>query len=43
MNRLGVQGYTIRDYMKDKKQFGETLKNFGKLGTPAWIMASRRV
>lgn len=32
MNRLGVQGYTIRDYMKDKKQFGETLKKLREIG-----------
>jgi len=32
MNMIGVQGYTIRNYMKDKAQFGETLAKIRKIG-----------
>jgi len=32
MNMIGVQGYTIRDYIANKAQFGETLKKLRKIG-----------
>lgn len=32
MNRLGVQGYTIREYIKDKAQFTDTLQKLRSIG-----------
>jgi len=32
MNMIGVQGYTVRDYMADKAQFAETLTKLRKIG-----------
>lgn len=32
MNNIGVQGYTIRDYMSSKEQFTETLIKLRKIG-----------